>query len=187
MTKLYIADISGLDIETELEKASAYRREKALRLKRDSDRRRSLGAEHLLRRAFGEDFTYRIGEYGKPCADGVFFSLSHSGSFAVCAVGDCEIGIDIEAPRENPLPLAKRFFTEEEYEKIAAGENPEEDFCALWVIKEACLKCGGQGLRSLTSTDISAYSTRHFVYEGYHIGIASAEALGSIEIILEKL
>ncbi len=187
MTKLYIADISGLDIEAELKKASAYRREKVMRLKHDADRRRSLGAEHLLRCAFGEGFEYSVGRSGKPFAEGLHFSLSHSGRFAVCAVGDCEIGADIEAPRENILPLAKRFFTEEEYAKIAAAENPEEDFCALWVIKEACIKCSGAGLSALSSTDISAFRTRHFVYEGYHIGLASKSDLGEIEIHIENI
>lgn len=187
MTKLYIADVSDIDIDSVLKKVSAFRREKALRLKRDADKRRSLGVELLLYRAFGDGFSYTVDENGKPLAEGVHFSLSHSGKYAVCAVGDCEIGVDIEAPKKNVLPLAKRFFTEEEYLKIAASETPQEDFCALWVVREACIKCSGDGLSALTSTDISHYRTRHFVHEGYHIGLASEADLGEIEIHIENI
>lgn len=187
MTRLYIADVSGIDIDSALCRVSEYRREKVSRIKSHAEKRRSLGAELLLHRAFGEGFEYGIAEGGKPVAAGVHFSLSHSGDFAVCAVGEDKIGADIDYPRKNPLPLAKRFFSEAEHLKIAASETPQEDFCALWVLKEACIKCSGEGIRALSETDISHYYTRHLTHREYHIGLASESDLGDIEIHIEEI
>ena len=186
MTKIYIADVKNLDVDSALERVSEYRRKKALRMKNDADKRRCLGVE-LLQRVFGEGFSYAPDENGKPRAEGVYFSLSHSGNYAVCAVGESDLGVDIEQPRKNVLPTAKRFFTAEEYEKIAASDFPEEEFCALWVLKEACIKCSGAGLRELSSVRVSDYCTRHFVYEGCHVGVASEADLGETEIITAEI
>ena len=187
MTRLYIADISGIDIASALSRVSEYRRDKVSRIKPEAEKRRSLGAELLLHRAFGEGFEYGIADGGKPFAEGVYFSLSHSGDFAVCAVGDAAIGVDIDYPRKNPLPLARRFFSEEEYAEIEESDHPDETFCALWVLKEACIKCSGDGIRGLSETRISDYFTRHITHEGYHIGIASESDLGEIEIHIEEI
>lgn len=187
MTKIYIADVSSIDIDSALERVSEYRRKKALRLKNDADKRRCLGAELLLQRVFGEGFSYAPDENGKPRAEGVYFSLSHSGNYAVCAVGESDLGVDIEQPRKNVLPTAMRFFTKEEYEKIAASDFPEEEFCSLWVLKEACIKCSGAGLRELSSVQLSDYCTRHFIYEGYHVAVASKADLGETEIITAEI
>lgn len=110
MVRLYIADVSTLDIERALTEVSDYRRQKALRCPDDEKCRCSLGAELLLYRALGAPVEYALGDNGKPYIDGgAHFSLSHSGKYAVCAVSDCEIGVDIEYPRENTARLAKRF------------------------------------------------------------------------------
>ena len=187
MTRLYIADVNGIDIDFALSRVSEYRREKVSRIKPEAEKRRSLGAELLLHRAFGEGFEYGIADGGKPFAEGVYFSLSHSGDFAVCAVGDAAIGVDIDYPRKNPLPLARRFFSEEEYSEVANSAHPTEVFCSFWVLKEACIKCSGDGIRGLSETRISDYFTRHITHEGYHIGIASKANLGEIEIHVEKI
>ena len=187
MTKIYIADARNIDVDSALERVSEYRREKALRLKNTADKRLCLGAELLLQWVFGERFSYAPDENGKPRAEGVYFSLSHCGDYAVCAVGESDLGVDIELPRKNVLPTAKRFFTAEEYEKIAASSTPEEEFCALWVLKEACIKCSGAGLRELSSVRVSDYCTRHLLYEGCHIGVASEADLGETEIITAEI
>lgn len=94
--------------------------------------------------------------YGKPslkAGTDFFFNLSHSGSYLAGAFSDREIGVDIQkiSPAHSDLlHIAKRFFTREEYEKLAAAVNPDEQlmlFFCLWSIKEAYLKYCGCGLQ----------------------------------------
>lgn len=179
MTDIYIADISTLDIQTALECVSEYRREKALRINDELKRRQSLGAELLLQKAIGWDgISYCIGENGKPFFpdSDICFSLSHSGVYAVCAVSDCEVGVDIEAPRANSLKLAKRFFTQSESEAISSCDVPDKEFCRYWVRKEAYIKAIGKGLacplNSFDAADrIGDYSAKSIDFGEYCIGI----------------
>ena len=65
MTRIFIADVSCIDIEAFLGKVSPARREKTLRLSKDDDKRRSLGAEMLLIKAAGRD-DYVLSKNEKP-------------------------------------------------------------------------------------------------------------------------
>lgn len=197
MTRLYLADVSRLDIERALTAVSDYRRNKALRCPSEEKMRCCLGVELLLYRALGvtEPVGYALGENGKPYfADGrACFSLSHSCNFAVCAVSDCEVGVDIEAPRQNTLRIARRFFTEDEYERIVKSSEPDELFCRLWVIKESYIKATGDGFKtpldSFCAADrIGEYSTAHYKMHGCHIAVcAKCESIGDIEIYDEEI
>lgn len=80
----------------------------------------------------------------------IFFNLSHSGAYAVLAVADFDVGIDVEHLRKNRLAVAKRFFCEEEYRDIVSQASLEEQemrFLEYWTRKEAYLKWTGKGLR----------------------------------------
>ena len=46
----------------------------------------------------------------------VCFNLSHSGKYVLCVVAETEIGCDIEKIKEVKWKLAKRFFSEKEYD-----------------------------------------------------------------------
>lgn len=74
----------------------------------------------------------------------VFFNLSHSGDYAVCAVSDKEIGVDIQEYRSITGKLADRILHEREcslYRKL----QPEQ-LLQIWAAKEAFVKCTGDGL-----------------------------------------
>ncbi|MCF0138009.1 MAG: 4'-phosphopantetheinyl transferase superfamily protein [Oscillospiraceae bacterium] len=187
MIRLFIADVSGLDIDSAVKRVSEYRREKVLRLKSEESKRASLGAELLLYSALGEGFRYSIAPGGKPVSESAHFSLSHCGRYSVCAVADVCVGVDIEAPRRDILPLARRFFSASEYEEIAGSDAPEELFCAVWVRKEACIKCSGQGLSALTAVRTEDYFTQNLTYGGCHIAIASERDPGDVELIAVTL
>ena len=80
---------------------------------------------------------------------GTFFNMSHSGDYAVLAVSDSEVGIDIESLRRKRISIAKRFFCSEEYEYIlAAGDEDAVNrrFLEYWTMKEAFVKYTGTGL-----------------------------------------
>lgn len=77
-------------------------------------------------------------EEGKPYfpdAPSTFFSLSHTDGYAVCAIGDCPCGVDIEAEREVSERLRRRFL----------GGASEKDALRLWTEKESFGKLDGKG------------------------------------------
>lgn len=104
-----------------------------------------------------KDIIFSVTESGKPyCKShlGIHFSLSHSEDFLALAVGDKEIGIDIEKIREAKEKLIKRVCCENEKQKIFSSENPDKAFTEIWTKKEAYLKALGTGIdRELTSID----------------------------------
>lgn len=94
-------------------------------------------------------------ELGKPFfpdLPDIHFNLSHSGSWIACAFSDREVGLDLQEhahTQRNVLRIAKRYFTPEEHEALAAcAAQQERDrlFFRFWTIKEAYLKYTGFGL-----------------------------------------
>ena len=161
-SKVYIASVASLEDEglyaLALAAASPERREKTLRFRFPKDRRLSLGAELLLRKALQElgaarqDLSYTYGENGKPFLSGLpglHFNLSHSGERVMCAVSGGEVGCDIEQMRDVDLKIARRYFFHGEYERIAAAATEAERadlFFRYWTLKESFLKATGRGL-----------------------------------------
>ena len=129
------------------------RREKVMRFRTERDRQRCLGAGLLaawmLKSAGAGDLSLTYGEQGKPALTAhtdIHFNLSHSGSFAVCAVADHPVGVDVEQVREAHLGIAKRFFLPGEFAWISQSADPDRAFYRLWTRKESALKRLGEGL-----------------------------------------
>ena len=114
------------------------------------------GAEHLTERAQAYDLLERAArlhwgwdrlpelareERGKPYFPGApqyHFNLSHSGPFALCALSDRPVGVDIQVVRPAWSPkLVDRSCTPEERSWLAALGDRPEDFAALWACKES--------------------------------------------------
>lgn len=149
MIQVYLLDCSLLFESPELERVlpllDTQRRSKTLRLKTAERRAQSAGAGLLLRHVFG-DVEYTYGTNEKPYLadrDDLFFSLSHSDRYVVCAVSDSEVGIDVEPVSPIRPAVVRRCFTPEEREWI--GDDPER-FIRLWTMKEAYMKLTGTGL-----------------------------------------
>ena len=123
------------------------------------------GAEHLTERAQAYDLLERAArlhwgwdrlpemareERGKPYFPGApqyHFNLSHSGPFALCALSDRPVGVDIQVVRPAWSPkLVDRSCTPEERSWLAALGDRPEDFAALWACKESMGKESGYGL-----------------------------------------
>ena len=100
------------------------------------------------------------GEKGKPYLREypLFFNLSHSGEYVVCAVSDREIGVDIQkCSGMNAMGIAKRFFSEDEcraLEVCETGEERQQSFFRLWVRKEAYGKLLGEGVLGVVSANL---------------------------------
>ena len=139
-------------------RVSAARRAKVDRLKADGPRRLSLAAGLLLADTLaglgvaGAMAEEEEDENGKPflprCPE-LHFSLSHSGTAAMCAVADRPVGCDIQRMAPRSLRLAERYYTAAEQERIfsrATDEARLEMFYRIWTLKESFLKCIGLGL-----------------------------------------
>ena len=78
-----------------------------------------LGAAHLLEKLLWENhiqrpYVYSTTSQGKPIfiqPKNVDFSISHSNFFAVAAISDKPVGIDVERIRPYDRDLVERFFT----------------------------------------------------------------------------
>jgi len=105
-----------------------------------------------------ETLAFGAGPAGKPFLEvasgadpGIRFNLTHSAGRAVLAVArDRELGVDLEAVRDNieTLSIARRFFFASE--RVAIESAPEEQradtFIRFWVAKETVLKAQGVGI-----------------------------------------
>ena len=162
MIHTYYADIRCLENETlfreKVKQLSPYRQQKIAILRNDRDRNRSLGAGLLLDHGLAvyglqeRSVEYDIGQWGKPALKyhpEICFSLSHSGDYAICTIGDRPVGNDIEHVREGRLKVANRFFSEEELAWLYEAETEEERtgrMFRLWTMKESFLKVIGRGM-----------------------------------------
>ena len=104
-------------------------------------------------------FSYEYGELGKPQIVNIpkKFNLSHSGDYVVCAVGDGEVGADIQKWVPYKERTAERFFAPTEWkllQELPASQRTEL-FYRLWSRKEAYGKYTGQGSGSVVGEDFS--------------------------------
>jgi 4'-phosphopantetheinyl transferase len=109
---------------------------------------------------------FRTGATGKPALldrqgdpARLRFNLSHShGRMLVAVAQGYDVGVDLEQIRDNlePLKLAERFYTAQEYDSIARRPACDQalQFYRLWVAKEAFLKAQGTGIPSLPQCEI---------------------------------
>ena len=119
------------------------------RHRREIDKRRCILADALARRALSkgtdlapEAISFGREPSGKPYALGLdkHFSLSHSGSLALCAVAHFPVGADIQRQRSISEPMIRRLA------RAGYEGTSDEDFFAWWVRQEAAGKMTGKGL-----------------------------------------
>lgn len=158
----------------------------------------SAAAGYLLHRALIErgleNYKILYGDNGKPYLEGggLYFNLSHGGDIAVCALSDCEVGVDVQKIAPVKEELLKRVCTESERQFInSAKEGREVAFCRLWTVKESFLKRIGAGLSvslarlevsfngtvavKLDCTAVNAYF-KEYALDGYRIALCSDAA-----------
>jgi 4'-phosphopantetheinyl transferase len=127
-------------------------------------RRQFVATRAALRRLCGamlslapRDVVFEFAQFGKPAVaavqnpHGLTFNVSHSGAWAVIAIGwQRRIGVDIETQeaRRDWRGLAERFFSTDERRQLAALPEPlrHAAFYRIWTSKEAYLKATGLGM-----------------------------------------
>ena len=157
----YYADVGCLDNEMlfreKVRQLSPYRQQKIAILRHEKDKNRSLAAGLLLDHALAayglqeRSVEYEIGEWGKPALryhPEICFSLSHSGDYAICTIGDRPLGNDIERVKDGRLKVADRFIAQEELSWLyeAGEEEQTQRMFRLWTMKESFVKAIGRGM-----------------------------------------
>ncbi len=100
-----------------------------------------------------------------------FFSLSHSGCYAVCAVGEIPCGVDVEKSREIPRRVCERYLSG------ASGK----DAIRRWTMRESFGKIGGGGFfkgDNIPSDAVFGF----FESEGYFMAVCACSYDGRFPI-----
>lgn len=137
--------------------------------------------ERLYRLQTGMDLPpIQIAPRGKPYfQDSPFhFSITHTHRHAFCVLARSPVGIDAEELDRAVRPsVIKRVLSVSEQSRIARARHPNQAFLALWVLKEACAKCSGQGLTGFPDhTDFSPEDPRVRQWAGCLVAIVSQDA-----------
>ncbi len=140
----------------------------------ERDRRRFTLARGSLRQILGRylnqdpaSVRFQYGSYGKPAllnsthqAHPLSFNVSHSHELSLIGLTwNRQIGVDVEylRPLSDPLQLAERFFSHQEYQFLKSQPIAQHQliFLQLWTAKEACLKATGKGLSGLEYVELA--------------------------------
>ncbi|MDO4940834.1 MAG: 4'-phosphopantetheinyl transferase superfamily protein [Erysipelotrichaceae bacterium] len=152
MNKLYICNIKDLYDEglykQAYSKLSTSRRDKVDSLRSYNDKCLSITSELLVNKLTNNS-NIIYNEYGKPYVydNSVYFNVSHSNEYVICATSNNEVGCDIEHVRDVNMNVAKRYFNEKEYLDIINSNNKIDAFFKYWVLKESFIKNIGFGLK----------------------------------------
>lgn len=147
------------DVDTFDEVLSADELERARRYRHEGARALFLNARALLReelsgrlKARPDEIELAYNEHGKPFVPNqpVSFNVSHTDGLIVCAMSDSDLklGVDVEQVdrRTNLDRVARRSFSQREYEAFCASSDAREAFFGFWTLKEAYIKARGVGV-----------------------------------------
>lgn len=152
MANLFLVDIRLLKRRPSLlELLDQQRLACVKKLRNNRDKLHCLAAGLILRHLFGQDAEIKENPWHKPYIEGKpRFNLSHSGDYVICAVGESEIGCDIQnhsdvAFKPDIGEIAKRVFHPAELKRFLAASAREETFYDFWTLKESYMKALGKG------------------------------------------
>ena len=74
------------------------------------------------------------------------FSLSHAGGLSLCALSDRPVGVDVELVRPRKGGLPAYALSPRELAWFQERGEIWESFYTLWTMKEAKVKCTGEGI-----------------------------------------
>lgn len=112
---------------------------------------------------------------GKPYfEDGHFhFSISHTPKHAFCALSRRNVGLDAEELDRNiNLKLADKILSPTEKARFDAAPDKRLALLTFWVLKEASVKCTGDGLRGYPNhTAFSLEDPRVTILDGCLVAV----------------
>lgn len=124
-------------------------------------RLQALASLYLKKRFVGKNI--KIDEMGKPYSDEIKFNVSHSYNYTVIALGDVELGIDIEKIKKVDNRLVNFAMSVNQKRAILN----DDDFFKMWTAKESLVKCVGTGINKRPDkVDIVFENDKVYEYEG---------------------
>lgn len=188
-----------------------WRREKVDRSKREEAKKLSLCAGYLFVYALEKEGRQNLldkvvlAKHNKPVfiEDGIiasdancesddikplYFNISHSGTRAMCAISNVNIGCDIQVLRNAKISVANRFFAKQEQDYIFEGDSDDEQtkrFIRIWAMKEAYTKMIGDGIASeLNEFSVLSMMDNFWEYidDEYHYAVYSEEKEFVVEL-----
>lgn len=83
-----------------------------------------------------------------PSHPSVFFNVSHTTEYALVAIGDSPIGVDVEKvdQEHDYSDTLKHLFNKVDRDILASASNPKRTFFTFWTRKEAIVKATGKGI-----------------------------------------
>lgn len=116
--------------------------------------------QYIMKHSLGLGFQPIIvySEKGKPFFqnnNSLHFSLSHTNKHIAICFHNKPIGIDIECIRKAKKEIAERFFHPKEYKYLNQIQDQEilnQEFTRIWTLKEAFVKCTGEGIANNLKT-----------------------------------
>ncbi len=139
-----------------------------------------------LREMFGIELHAELverGPAGKPSLANypkIHYNISHSGDYAVCAIGPEPLGIDLERRRVVDYErLAKKAFSAKEQDELAGCSDPQAFFFDRWVEKESYLKWKGTGItRDMGKIDLTdGWCCHVWLEDGYSSAVWAKKPL----------
>jgi 4'-phosphopantetheinyl transferase len=140
-------------------------------------------------------------EHKKPyLPGGLSFSISHSGSYCICAVSSrIMLGVDIEKIRDIQYSEFDRVFTPSELRQIEQDPLPLHRFYDFWTQKESVIKADGRGMhmplkrialqedRALVEEATTWYLQKVNLDAGYGCHLATNQKLRAEDILLKAV
>ncbi|MEG1141603.1 MAG: 4'-phosphopantetheinyl transferase superfamily protein [Bacilli bacterium] len=133
-----------------------------IKIKNINSKKRSLLGELLFKELLSnkslsyDKIDIYINNFGKPIIKNrkVFFNISHSHDYSVCAISNNNIGIDIEKIRKVNINVIYQFATENEIIYITKNENEiYNKLFEIYTLKEAYFKCLGTNLNYIKEVE----------------------------------
>ncbi len=178
MAEIYVADLNFSLINTYRPYFSEYRKMRLKKIKNPLLFAQAEAAEALLCYAAEKNgcslpVDIKTEKRGKPYAENINFSISHSDGRVMVSIAQCRIGADIQKINEQQnLSVAKKILTPSELSGIDTHE-----FFRLFTMKESYFKMTGQGLplspKSFSSFEKSYFKT--WEKDGYIICVCTKE------------
>ena len=145
--------------EKALKISSGWRLEKAAKLKNESDVRRSITAglllDYCVLKSGLKNINLAVDGKGKPYSTdkGVFFSLSHSGDYAVCAFSNKPVGVDVQKIKSVKQRVVDYVCSEKEKTAINLSDEADIAFAKFWALKESLIKTAGLSINEVKNTE----------------------------------